>query len=423
MVFRIWAKMRIFLAMLFFMKIFAADATIDIIKQSQKIPTIFVNYIDNKYALQALRIYKVLLGDLSVSGHFIAKDGGRGGDEPDYATLEKNTDLFANLNVTQEENTIKVTLKLYDINSQKLVLNKAYVLDDSRLYPFVAHKIAIELNNYIMAPDISWMSRYVLFSAYIRPGVTNIFVGDYTLTYRKLIQSNGLNLFPKWANKDQSEIYYTKIIDNKAVIIRYNIFTGTFAKIIDSPGMAVVSSISKDYKKLLLALAPTGDPDIFLYDIDTKDTTKLTHYKGIDVSGNFVDDDKAMVFVSDRLGYPNIFHKKLQPNAPIEQVVYHGKNNSSVSSFQNYVVYSSRETNNIFGTNTFNLYLIATNSDFIRRLTTNGINQLPRFSSDGGSIMFVKTIKNQSALGVIRLDYNKTFLFPFKGAQIQGFDW
>ena len=174
---------------------------------------------------------------------------------------------------------------------------------------------------------------------------------------------------------------------------------------------------------LLLTLAPTGDPDIYLFDIDTKQKRQLTKYRGIDVSGSFVENDKAFIFVSDRLGYPNIFYKKLAENAPVDQVVFHGKNNSSVSSYKNYVVYSSRETSNDFGPNTFNLYLISTKNDFIRRLTANGINQLPRFSSDGGSIMFIKNLSNQSALGVIRLDYNKTYLFPLSNIQIQSFDW
>ena len=69
------------------------------------------------------------------------------------------------------------------------------------------------------------------------------------------------------------------------------------------------------------------------------------------------------------------------------------------------------------------LYLISTKNDYIRRLTTNGVNQMPCFSSDGDSIMFVKHLPNQSALGIIRLNYNKTFLFPLKGVQVQAFDW
>ena len=104
-------------------------------------------------------------------------------------------------------------------------------------------------------------------------------------------------------------------------------------------------------------------------------------------------------------------------------MVYHGKNNSQASTHGNYIVYSSRETKNEFGYNTFNLYLISTKSDMIRRLTVNGANKFPKFSSDGESIMFTKSSKNKSYLGIIRLNYNKSFLFKLKSGKLQSIDW
>ncbi len=403
---------------------FGADATIDLVKTIQKIPTIQVTYLDNKYADEAMKVYKVLLGDLNVSGHFLVQEGQKGKARPNYSEfLGNKIDLLVNIQAQKSDDGYKFVIKLFDINAQDLILDKAYSIDDAKLYPFVAHKIAIDINDYIKAPSINWMKRYIVLSTYAGPAKTHIVISDYTLTYKKVIINEGLNIFPKWADAQQTEIYFTKFINNTPVIVRYNIYTGISSEILKSDGMAIVSSVSKDSKKLLLTLAPIGDPDLFLFDVEKKKTLQLTKYRGIDVSGSFVEDDGAMIFVSDRLGYPNVFYKKLEENAPVEQVVYHGKNNSSVSSYKDYVVYSSRETSNDFGSNTFNLYLISTKNDFIRRLTANGLNQSPRFSSDGGSIMFIKSLNHQSALGIIRLDYNKTYLFPLKNIQIQSFDW
>ncbi|MCE3039829.1 Tol-Pal system protein TolB [Helicobacter anatolicus] len=404
--------------------LWSVDATIDLVKTIQKTPSIQVTYLDNKNANYAKNIYKVLLGDLKVSGHFLVREGEKSKANPDYTEFVQNkTDLFVNIEVLREESGIRAIVRLYDINMQNLVLNKAYTLDDEKLYPFVAHKIAIDVNEYIKAPSIDWMKRYIVLSANVDSGKNDILISDYTLTYRKTIINDGLNIFPKWANTEQTEIYYTKIIKNYPVIIKYNVYTGVSTEILKSKGMAIVSSVSKDGKKLLMTLSPNGDPDIYLYDVESGEKIQMTKYRGIDVSGNFIDNDTAMIFVSDRLGYPNVFTKKLEENAPIEQVVFHGKNNSSVTSHNNYVVYTSRETNNEFGPNVFNLYLISTQNDFIRRLTTNGINQLPKFSDDGDSVMFIKNSWNQSALGVIRLNYNKTYLFPLNKIQIQSFDW
>ena len=122
------------------------------------------------------------------------------------------------------------------------------------------------------------------------------------------------------------------------------------------------------------------------------------------------------------MGYPNIFAKSIEGSA-VERLVYHGKNNSSCSAYGHYIVYSSRETDNEFGKNIFNLYLISTKSDYIRRLTATGVNQFPRFSIDGETILYIKHLKNQSALGIIRLNYNKSYLYPLKVGKIQSIDW
>ncbi|PAF48440.1 translocation protein TolB [Helicobacter sp. 12S02634-8] len=414
----------IFLIFVYCGSLFAFDATLDVIKTIQKIPNIEVSYSESKDSEQAKKIYKILMTDLKISSHFEVSDGDKyKGESIDYPTYKlKKIDLLAHIEAKDTAQGLQAVLYLYDINTSELKVNKIYAITDKALYPFAAHKMAIDINDYINAPSIAWMDRFVVLSKYIKSGETSIIISDYTLTYQKTIIKGGLNIFPKWANADQTEIYYTKYLQ-KPTIIKYNIYTGLSQNIIASDGMAIVSSVSKDGSKLLLSLAPKAQSDIYLYDVPTKTSKQLTKYPGIDVSGSFIDGDTAMIFISDRAGYPNVFAKKLDINAPVEQVVYHGRNNSSASAYQDYVVYTSRESANEFGLNTFNLYLISTKSDYIRRLTANGTNQMPRFSNDGGSIMFLKHTQAQSALGIIRLDYNRSYLFPLNHIKIQAFDW
>ncbi|MBR4098082.1 MAG: PD40 domain-containing protein, partial [Campylobacter sp.] len=178
-----------------------------------------------------------------------------------------------------------------------------------------------------------------------------------------------------------------------------------------------------DGTKLLLTMAPNDQSDIYLYDIFTKNLKRITTFSGIDVNGNFVDNDTKVVFVSDRMGYPNIFSTSLDGNGLVEQMVFHGKNNNSISTFDNYVVYSSRESANEYEQKTFNLYLISTKSDYIRQLTAGGVNTYPRFSSDGGSIVFIKNINGSSLVGIIRVHENRSFQFPLKIGKLQSIDW
>lgn len=404
--------------------LFGADATIDIIKSTNRTPKIEVGYIAGGDSVLAKRIYKVLLGDLNVSGHFEPIDGNvYSKNTIDFSAYQsKKIDLVGIVQVVKENKILKASLLVYDNNASTLQINKTYQITDSALYPFIAHKMAVEINAYIKAPTIEWMNRYVVFSQYTSSGLADIVLSDYTLTYRQPIITGGLNIFPKWADSTQKEIYYTKYL-TRPTIVRHNIYTGKSEHIVDSDGMAAVSDISKDGKKLLITLAPKHQSDIYLFDVSSKTFLQLTKYSGIDVSGYFIDKERSMVFVSDRSGYANIYAKKLDLEAPAEQVVYHGRNNNSISAHGDYVAYSSRESDNEFGANTFNIYLISMRTDYIRRLTAIGNNQMPRFSKDGGSVMFLKHTSGQTALGVIRLDHNKSYLFPLSKANIQSFDW
>jgi TolB protein len=265
------------------------------------------------------------------------------------------------------------------------------------------------------------MDKFIIFSRYLDSKTSEIVVSDYTLTYQKIVVKGGLNIFPKWATSKQENFYYTSYNHFKPSVMRQNLYTSKREKILSSDGMIVCSDVSDDGKKLVLTMAPYGQPDIYVYDIDTKIKTRITKYNGIDVGGSFVENNSKIVFVSDRLKYPNIFSKKLGEKG-IERLIYHGKNNSQCTTYKDYIVYSSRETDNEFGRNIFNLYLISTYSDYVRRLTTNGRNQFPKFSSDGESILFIKN-DDRSYLGIIRINYNKSFLFPLKSGKLQSIDW
>ncbi len=407
----------------------AFDSTIQIVKELEKHPRLVVADagslgIEDKTKRKLL---KLLIGDLKVSAYFnvdesyvkmnyMNNDG--------MATLANSgVEIIAKTKIEKEQTgKLLASVKLINAKNGDLLYEKFYSISKTNRYPFLAHNIAIDINNYFGAPSISWMKNYIIFARYTSSGESEILVADYTLTFKKKIVSGGLNVFPKWANSKQDSFYYTSYNELNPTLYLLNVYTGKKRKIASSSGMIVCSDVSRDGSKLLVTMAPNDQPDIYLFDVASGSKKRLTTYRGIDVSGNFVDNDENIVFVSERLGYPNIFQKSINGGS-VEQMVYHGKNNSSCSSFGKYIVYSSRESKNSFGKNIFNLYLISTQTDFIRKLTTNGKNMYPRFADDGETVIFIKYIGNKSALGVLRLNANKSFLFPLNAGKIQSIDW
>lgn len=408
--------------------VFAADAELDIIKKSGSLPKIEVSVSPKAMnAVLTNKVAKMIEKDLMVSGHFDVVASSQVVDynsNPDMLVLSnKGTDLFVNLDANVSSfGGYTVMLKMYDVNAKKMVLNRSFSTSKEDRFPFIAHRIAITINKHLNAPSIDWMDKFVIFSQYKSARKADIIIADYTLTFQMPVIRGGLNIFPKWASDKQDSFYYTTYDSGIPTLVKTNIYTRQREVIMQSEGMLVASDVSSNSKKVLITASPNHQPDIYLYDTVTKTKKRLTTYKGIDVGAHFIDNEKRIVFVSDRLKYPNIFAKDIGGRG-VERLVYHGNNNSSATTFKDYVVYTSRDRNNEFGSYTFNLYLMSTKSDFLKRLTSNGSNQFPKFSKDGESIIFLKTVNNRSSIGIIRLNYSKSFTFPLKDGKIQSIDW
>ncbi len=391
----------------------AYDSTIEIVKKIQKKQSISVVDSSNSSFLNKSKLLNLIVGDLKVTTNFNVKDG----ISNNPANISEKLALICDFKQNGSGISANITVK----NSSKKLYSKSYNISRNNRFAFLAHSIVVDLNNYLNLPKVDWMKRYIIFSKYTTSGNSSIVIADYTLTFQKTVVSGGLNIFPKWANKSQSAFYYTSYNGAEPTLYKVDVSSGSKSRIASSSGMIVCSDVSSDGSKLLLTMAPNDQADIYLYDVYSGSKTRLTTYNGIDVGGNFVDAGARIVFISNRLGYPNVFSKPLH-GGKVSQMVYHGRNNSSCSTYGKYIVYSSRETN-YAGNNTFNIYLISTRTDSIRKLTNSGKNMYPRFGTYGETVIFIKHMGSRSAIGVLRLNANRSFLFPLSIGKIQSIDW
>lgn len=416
---------KLFLLLAICLGLFAKGATIDVVNKGLVLPKIIVQDATKDFANRALqdKFFKLVVGDLKVGSAFDVSDKyyTSGFDDSAIISAEQRADLIYRYALTQIGDQLSLKLKVLNTKTNQVRFSGEYTQSVDK-FVFLAHKSIADMARNLNLSPIDWMDKSIIFSQYTAPGKSNIVVADYTLTYQKIVVSGGLNIFPKWANKDQNAFYYTTYIKSVPTLYKFDLNTNRKSKITQSGGMIVASDVSQDGTKLLLTMAPNDQSDIYLYDTINKSLKRVTTFSGIDVNGNFVDNDSRVVFVSDRLGYPNVFATSINGGA-VEQMVFHGKNNNSISTFENYVVYSSRESVNEHAQKTFNLYLISTKSDYVRQLTADGVNTYPRFSSDGGSIVFIKSIGGSSAVGIIRVNENRSFQFPLRIGKLQSIDW
>ncbi|PHR58126.1 MAG: hypothetical protein COA44_04270 [Arcobacter sp.] len=417
---------KILLTLLMFANLFAADATIEVIKKVDKMPSISVEDASINYqSTLSKKFFKVLVSDLDVLSIFNVYDNYEKTDydADDVMISNAKRDYVLRYRLRQDDDgNLNCDYKLISAADSRVLRKKNFRIKKENLYVFLIHNLAIDINDFIGAEPVEWMKSYVLISRLTGPNESEIIISDYTLTYQHVMVKGGLNVFPHWADKNQDAFYYSVLDGATPTLYRLDRRTGKSTKILSSDGMMVCSDVSADAKNILVTMAPEGQPDIYMYNIETKKLTQLTKFSGIDVGAQFLENDKEIAFVSNRGGYPNVFSKRIGSKG-VQQMVYYGKSNVALAAHKNYIVYKSRESSNEFSRNTFNLHLISTRSAFIRRLTATGINEFPRFSDNGDSIIFIKNYKSESSVGIIRIKQNKSFLFPLKIGKIQSIDW
>jgi TolB protein len=408
------------LTVLFTTNLLAVDATLKIekdVEQRARIALVDGSQTHNR------QFFDILLADLKISGHFLADSNIHQGS---FSSKFIDPKLKGQDYVLQYKLLIgggtKLYIRLLRASDGMPLYKKSYSIPGTAKMPFVAHKAVSDINRYLKYPEISWINRYVVFTRYTGPQKSEIVLADYTFNYQKPIIRGGLNVFPKWADSKQRSLYYTSYKGVLPTLYKINIYTGQKSKVLTSEGMLVCSDVSKDYSKLLLTMAPHGHADIYELDLSSGTKKRVTKFNGIDVSGKYVDDEKSIVFVSNRLGYANVFRKSIG-TAAVSPVVYHGRNNNACDTFDGKVVYSSRESSNSFGRNTFNLYLTSSHGGDTRPLTTRGTNQFPRFSEDGSVVLYIKHSERGSAVGYINLASSQSLLFPISINKIQSIDW
>jgi TolB protein len=340
---------------------------------------------------------KILDLDLKVSSHF------------EY-TINKNRNAYYKFYFFMGKKNLRV--KYFE--NEKLRKVKNYYVNNEKMYPFLIHKAVVDINNYFKLPKIDFMLKKIVFSILEKPREANIYIADYTLSYKEKVVKGGLNIFPKWIDNRQKSILYT-YLGRKAILYKLNLITHRKKRLLSSEGVLIASDVKGN--KVLLTMAPKGQTDIYEYNLKSKRLRKITFYPGIDVSGKFWKND--YVFISDRFGVPYLFEKR---GSKVIKVMYHGKNQIGVDTYNNLLVVSTRESDKSFGANTFNLFLLNKNDDSLRRLTFSGQNFMPRFSQDGNTIMFISRKNFKPLMGIIRLNENRLFYFKLP-KMIQSFDW
>jgi TolB protein len=132
---------------------------------------------------------------------------------------------------------------------------------------------------------------------------------------------------PAWS-PDSRQLAYVSFEGNHSSIFVQTLRTGNRFKVSGEPGINGAPSFSPDGRQLVVTLSGAdGNPDIYVLDINSRETRRLTTHRAIDTEGTWSPDGKYIYFTSDRAGGPQIYRVSVNGGTP-ERITFEGSYNA-----------------------------------------------------------------------------------------------
>ena len=142
-----------------------------------------------------------------------------------------------------------------------------------------------------------------------------------------IMESTDPIMSPAWS-PDSRQLAYVSFENNRSSVWVQTLRTGNRFQVSSRPGINGAPSFSPDGRKLVITLGGVdGNPDIYVLDINSRQTTRLTTHRAIDTEGSWSPDGRHIYFTSDRSGGPQIYRIAAEGGTP-ERVTFEGSYNA-----------------------------------------------------------------------------------------------
>jgi TolB protein len=142
-----------------------------------------------------------------------------------------------------------------------------------------------------------------------------------------IMESTDPIMSPAWS-PDSRQLAYVSFEGNKSSIWVQTLRTGNRFSVSARPGINGAPSFSPDGRKLVITLGGVdGNLDVYVLDINSRQTTRLTTHRAIDTEGSWSPDGRYIYFTSDRSGGPQVYRIAATGGTP-ERVTFEGSYNA-----------------------------------------------------------------------------------------------
>lgn len=173
---------------------------------------------------------------------------------------------------------------------------------------------------------------------------------------------------------------------------------GSRIKVISQQGINGAPSWAPDGRRLAVVLSHEGSPEIYVLDVDSGQTRRVTNNEAIDTEPVWVDND-TIIFTSDRSGGPQLYEVASR-GGKAKRITFEGSYNASAS-----VSPDGATVAFVHGADEgYQIAAIDRNSGLFQTLTQGTLDESPTFAPNGQMIMFATENGGRGTLGAVSID-------------------